>query len=199
MTSRTFVLRIIKYLPLNGLKIVMLRKLFGYKIGANVRIGRSIINCKQVEIGDHVQIGNMNTISCKSFKVGTRTKIINGNHFIGAGKFSIGENSRIISNHYFDLYNNINIGSETWIAGSYSQFWTHGSISTKTGKDLSITIKDHVYVGSASRFAPGASIASFNLVGLGSVVSSDFETENTIILGNPAKVVKQEIDWRENW
>lgn len=199
MTTKTFVLRIVKYIPLNGLKVFMLKILFGYKIGKNVKIGRSIINCKKVFIGDNVQIGNRNTFSCKQIIVGANTKIIYSNHFIGNATFSIGENSRIISSHYFDLYNNISIGSNTWIAGNNSQFWTHGSIRTKTGKDLSINIKDHVYVGSASRFAPGTRVSSFNLIGLGSVVSGDFEMENTIILGNPAKVIKQDIYWRENW
>lgn len=199
MRPKTFALILIKFIPSNFIKIALLRNLFGCKIGKNVTIGRSIINCDKVKIGNGVQIGNKNTISCKQLNVGADTKIIYSNRFIGNATFSIGENSRIISSHYFDLYNNINIGNNTWIAGNNSQFWTHGSMQTKTGKDLSINIKDDVYVGSASRFAPGTKIASFNLIGLGSVVAGNFETENTIIMGNPAKVVKQNIDWRENW
>ena len=199
MRPKTFALILIKFIPSNFLKITLLRNLFGYKIGKNVTIGRSIINCDKVKIGNGVQIGNNNTISCKQFIIGADSKIIYSNRFIGNASFSIGENSRIISSHYFDLYNNINIGNNTWISGNNSQFWTHGSMQTKTGKDLSINIKDDVYVGSASRFAPGTKIASFNLIGLGSVVAGNFETENTIIMGNPAKVVKQNIDWRENW
>ncbi|TYA71417.1 acyltransferase [Seonamhaeicola marinus] len=182
------------------MKIYLLKRLFSYEIGSNVKIGRAIINCKDVSIGDNVSIGNRNTFSCKSLKIGANTKIFSGNLFLGNGEFSIGENSRIINNHFFDLYNNIALGNNTWVAGRDSQFWTHGSIHTKTAtKDLSIKIENNVYIGSASRFAPGTKLSSTNLVGLGSIVSGNFNTTNTIIMGNPAKIVKQDIDWRQNW
>ncbi len=200
MNFKRLVLRFIKYLPINSLKIYLLRTLFNYQIGSNVKIGRAIINCKEVAIGDNVSIGNRNTFSCKSLKIGANTKFFSGNLFLGNGEFSIGENSRIINNHFFDLYNNISLGNNTWVAGRDSQFWTHGSIHTKTGaKDLSIKIENNVYIGSASRFAPGTKLSSNNLIGLGSVVSGDFKATNTIIMGNPAKVMKQGVDWRQNW
>ena len=86
------------------------------------------------------------------------------------------------------------------LQGKNSQFWTHGSIHTKdNSKDLSIKIKDDVYIGSASLFAPGVKIESVNLIGLGSVVSGIFNETNTVIAGNLAKVVKQNIDWRKKW
>ena len=161
---------------------------------------RALINCKEVCIGDNVSIGNRNTFSCTSLKIGTNTKIFSGNLFLGKGGFSIGENSRIINNHFFDLYNNISIGNNTWVAGRDSQFWTHGSIHTKTDeKDLSIKIEDNIYIGSSSCFAPATKLYSNNLIGLGSVVSGVFKASNTIIMGNPAKVVKQDVDWRQNW
>ncbi|MEZ0131164.1 capsule biosynthesis protein CapG, partial [Flavobacterium sp. LBUM151] len=62
-----------------------------------------------------------------------------------------------------------------------------------------IKIKDDIYVGSASCFAPGVFIESENLVGLGSVVTKSFIQNKTIIAGNPALVVKENIDWRANW
>lgn len=196
---KRIILRIIKYIPFNFLKIVLYRKLFGYKIGKGVEIGKIIINCKKVNIGDHVYIANDNVFSCGEISIGFNTSIHSGNTFIGKGKFVVGDSSRVINNHHFDLWNSIIIGNNTWVAGRNSEFWTHGSIHTKTGKDLSITIGDNVYIGSASCFAPGSKISSLNLVGMGSVVSGSFKTNKTLIKGNPAKVIKQNIDWRENW
>jgi acetyltransferase-like isoleucine patch superfamily enzyme len=200
MKIKSLSLRIIKFIPISALKVVLLRKLFGYSIGKNVKIGRSIINCNKVSIGDNVYIANRNVINCNELVIGSNTSMHSGNVIQGMANFSIGKNSRIINNHFFDVWNNIKIGNNTWIAGKNSQFWTHGSIHTKSGtKDLSITINDDVYIGSASLFAPGVKLESINLVGIGSVVSGVFSESKTIIAGNQAKVIKYNIDWRENW
>ncbi|MCK0180167.1 hypothetical protein MWU50_12760 [Flavobacteriaceae bacterium S0862] len=198
--KKVFILKIIRHIPVNFLKVFFLKTLFGYQIGKSVSIGKSIINCKKVNIGNNVYIASNNVFSCNKINIGSNTSIHSGNTFVGKGTFKIGENSRIINNHYFDLWNSIKIGNNTWIAGRNSEFWTHGSIKTKTNnKDLSIEIGDDVYVGSSSKFAPGTKIESLNLISLGSMVSGIFHKKETIIMGNPAKVVKENIDWRENW
>lgn len=200
MVSKRLLLKFIKHVPPYELKNILLRKLLGYSIGKNVRIGKAIINCKKVVIGDNVFIANNNVISCMELYIGPNTSIHSGNNVIGQGIFTIGESSRIINNHFFDLWNNITIGNRTWIAGKESQFWTHGSLKTKNNtKDLSIKIGDDVYVGSASLFAPGTQICDVNLIGLGSVVNGNFLEKNTLIAGNPAHVIKNNIDWRVNW
>ena len=197
---KSLFLRIIKQIPFNSCRIFLLKKMFGHSIGKNVKIGKVIINCNKVTIGDNVYIAGNNLILCNELSIGQNTSIHSGNVFQGSANFSIGTNSRIINNHCFDLYHNIEIGNNTWIAGKGSQFWTHGSIHTKLkAKDLSIKIKNDIYVGSASYFAPGVFIESENLVGLGSVITKSFLENNTIIAGNPAVVVKQDIDWRINW
>ncbi|KQW97706.1 hypothetical protein [Flavobacterium sp. Root420] len=197
---KSLFLKIIKHIPSNSARIFLLENMFGYSIGKNVKIGKVIINCNKVTIGDNVYIADNNLILCNELSIGQKTSIHSGNVFQGSANFSIGTNSRIINNHYFDLYHNIEIGNNTWIAGKSSQFWTHGSIHTKLkDKELSIVIKNDVYVGSACCFAPGVQIESENLIGLGSVVTKSFLKSKTIIAGNPALVVKQDIDWRINW
>ena len=152
-------LKFIIYIPIYNLKNMIFRKVYGYKIGRNVKIEKSFINCKSVEIGNDVFIADNNTFSCESIQIGNNTKIHSGNNFIGGASFSIGSNSRIINNHFFDLYNNITIGNNTWVARKNSQFWTHGSIHTKKGnKDLSILIKDDIYIGSSVCVAPETKI-----------------------------------------
>lgn len=200
MKLKLLLLKLIKYIPSYYIKNFFYREVLGYSIGKNVRIGKAIINCKKVHIGNNVFIANNNVFSCSEVFIGNDTKIHSGNKFIGSSNFSIGNNSRVINNHYFDLWHNIQIGNNTWIAGKDSQFWTHGSLNTKTrNKDLSISIGDDNYISSSCLFAPGVIISDVNLIGLGSVVTKQFEDKLTIIAGNPAIIVKHNIDWRINW
>lgn len=193
-------LKIIVRIPSNAVRVWFYRNVKKYNIGRNVTIGKkTIINCKEVEIGNDVKIDKNNIINCSAFKIGNASALLSGNVIRGVSSFSIGENSRIINDHFFDLWNPIVLGDRTWIAGRKSQFWTHGSIHTKTGKDLSITIGNDVYVGSSCLFAAGSQVGSNNLIGLGSVVSGIFSESNTIIAGNHAEVVKRNVNWRDNW
>lgn len=200
MKIRNLTIKLIKYLPFSAMRVFAMKHLLGYSIGKNVIIGKSIVNCKKVIIGDNVYIAGSNNIICDTFEIGANSSIHSSNTILGKGNFSVGTNSRIINNHYFDLWNNIYIGNNSWIAGRGSQFWTHGSMNTKNkSKDLSIIIEDDVYIGSSSLFAPGTRISSINLIGLGSVVSGVYDENSTIVSGNPAQVVKTNIDWRTNW
>jgi acetyltransferase-like isoleucine patch superfamily enzyme len=192
---------IIKNLPSNFLRVFCYKKIFKYQIGNNVKIGKKvIINCKKVTLQDNVFISYNNSISCNELFIGKNASILRGNVIVGKSDFKMGSNSTIIYDHYFDVWNSITIGNNTWIAGKGSQVWTHGSIHTKRGiKDLGVYIGDNNYVGSGVLFAPGSRIGNNNLIGLGSVVTKAFASENTIISGNPATVIRENIDWRENW
>lgn len=199
--KKQLVLLLAGFLPFNYLRIQVYKSLLRYKIGNNVFIGRRcLINCKEVQIGNDVYLGRRNSFVCNKLVVGDSTSFIAGNVITGKGDFEIGNNSRVTYDHYFDVWNSIFIGDRTWVAGKSSQFWTHGSIHTKNNsKSLKILIGDNVYVGSNSNFAPGSHVANNILIGLGSVVNSNFNETFTIILGNPAVVVKKQIDWRQNW
>ena len=191
---------IIRFSPSNTVRIWIYRNCFKYKIGRNVTILGSIINSKKVEIGDNVFIGRKNFIRSNQLFIGAGTKIEYGNTIFGKADFKIGTNSRIIHNHYIDLWNDVEIGHDTWLAGKKSQLWTHGSIHTKTEvKDLSIKIGNNVYIGANSSIAPGVDIADLNLIALGSVVVNTISSSKNIVMGNPSKVVKSNIDWRKNW
>lgn len=191
--------KIVKRIPSNKIRIFCYQYLYGYQIGRNVYIGKSIINCKNFIIEDNVVIRDNNIFSCNDLILKKGAVIHSNNIFRGTKKFQLGENSRIINHHYFDLYNNIIIGDNSWIAGRNSQFWTHGSLKTKLGKDLDIHIGNSVYVGSSTLVSPGTKISDINLIGLGSVVSGKFIENYCLISGNPAQIIKTSIDWRENW
>jgi acetyltransferase-like isoleucine patch superfamily enzyme len=191
--------KLILHFSSNQVRVFVYKNLFKYDIGRNVNIGKSIINCKKVEIDDNVKIGESNFISCGEFKIGENSKILTNNTFTGKALFQMGKDSRVIYNHKFDVSNSIIIGNRTWIEGDYSQVWTHGSLKTKKGKDLSVQIGNDVYVGSSALIAPGVKVESYNLIGLGSVLLKSISTTNNVISGNPAEIIKTGVDWKENW
>lgn len=104
----------------------------------------------------------------------------------------IGEDCVITRSHFIDTTGGFSLGNRSWLAGCYSQFWTHGiGVALRT-----ITIGDDCYIGSAARFAPGASIGSNNIVGLGAVVAGNLKTSNALIAGVPARIVETDYHWR---
>ncbi len=191
--------KIILFCHSSRIRKFIYQKFFNYSIGVNVKIDKCIINCKKVTIGDHVILRDHNLISCNDLEVGDETEINSNNTILGNNNFKIGSNSRIMNYHYFDVWNNITIGNNTWIAGRNSQFWTHGSTKTKLKKHLSITIGNNVYIGSNCCISPGIVISDLNLVGMGSIVLNSIESNKNIVSGNPAKIIKNNIDWRVNW
>ncbi|SHE88054.1 transferase hexapeptide (six repeat-containing protein) [Psychroflexus salarius] len=193
------IFKIILYLSNNSIRVFIYKHYFKYDIGANVKIGKSVINCKKVTLEDDVIIGDANFISCRSLTLLNKSRILSHNTIIGGSNLKMGENSRIIYNHKIDLANEVSIGENSWLAGDYSQIWTHGSLKTKLGKDLSVNIGNNVYLGSGVLIAPGVKINSNNLVGLGSVVLSSIKEQSCVVSGNPAKIVKENVNWRENW
>ncbi len=197
---RKILFKIVIICPFNSVRVFIYRYFFKYKIGKNVFIGKSKIDAQDVHIGDEVDIKHYTLIICQKLHIGNQTTIHSHNKIQGTAAFSIGENSRIINEHTIDLHNDVTIGNNSWLAGKGSQIWTHGSTQTLIGnKDLSVKIGDFVYIGSNSLIAPGVSIANHNLIGLGSVITKSFDTSKNIISGNPATIVKENFDWRENW
>lgn len=77
---------------------------------------------------------------------------------------------------------------------------TH-SITDLDGKLLNygghVEIGDHVWLGKGVKISKYVTIPNNSIVGWGSVVSSKFDIPNVLIAGNPAKIVKQNINWNK--
>jgi acetyltransferase-like isoleucine patch superfamily enzyme len=93
----------------------------------------------------------------------------------------------------FDVCATISVGENSWIAGCYSQFWTHGA-----GNVGNITIGKNCYLGSAVRFASNSGVGDNVLLALGSIVTKRFLEENVLIGGVPAEVLRRNYHWRED-
>jgi acetyltransferase-like isoleucine patch superfamily enzyme len=212
---RLVVLAAIALLP-SFLKRTCYRLFFGYKIGRRVRIGVSIIDAAECEIGDDSQIGHLNlVVSVQNLRLGDHVRIghlniIRGGDEVTLGRysellrlneinsipepdvvnaveprFSLGPGSIITTGHKIDFTDRVEIGRRTIIGGRNSSIWTHNRQRTRP-----IEIGDFAYVGSDIRMAPGASIPSRSIVGIGSVITGPLATEGHLFAGVPAKSIK---------
>lgn len=166
-------------------------------IHGTVRVGLSrLIDCK-FEIqgkGSHVIIGD----GC----------VLRGLHCLVVGDYSeveIGNNVNINASHSFPTVMNafdgtrIIIGDDCLFSNGVELHTTdyHSIVSdgARINPPGSIQIESHVWVGLRTIILKGAHIASDSVVGAGSIVTSSFNETNTIIAGNPAKVIKTNINW----
>ncbi|MFA7441432.1 MAG: hypothetical protein WCZ66_10760 [Sphingomonadaceae bacterium] len=176
------------------LKIAALR-FRGAKVGKGCKIGFSILDAKNAELGDYVYIGNFNIVhNIDSLVLSSGSKIENFNWIAGGrvGRFFLGRNGSIRRFHFIEASGGVSIGNNSILAGRSSILFSHGRNSDGPIREA-IEIGDWCQVGAASRFVPGAKVEYGTFVGMGSVVSKKFDDTYVLIAGNPA-TVKKSID-----
>lgn len=209
-------LALIALLP-SFLKRACYRLFFGYKIGKRVRIGLSIIDArecviendvtighlnvvigvKQLSIGDHARIGHLNIFrGGDEIRIGRYVEILRMNEINSIPepdvvnpvepRFLLGAGSIITTGHKIDFTDRVEIGRRTILGGRNSSLWTHNRQRT-----LPISIGSFTYVGSEIRVAPGGSIPSRCIVGIGAVITKKLTQEFYLIGGVPAKPIRQ--------
>lgn len=213
---RLFVLALIALLP-SFLMRTCYRLFFGYRIGKRVRLGVSIIDAAECHIEDDVQIGHLNVIiGVKKLSMGDHVRIghlniIRGGQEVRLERYSeimrlneinsipepdavnpveprliLGAGSIVTTGHKIDFTDRVNIGRRTIIGGRNSSLWTHNRQRTRP-----IDIGEFAYVGSEIRMAPGSSIPSRCIVGIGSVITTRIDAEESLIAGVPARPIKE--------
>ena len=209
-------LGLIALLP-SFLKRPSYRLLFGYHVGKRVRIGLSIMDARECTLEDDVQIGHFNiVIGVKKLSIGDHVKIgylniIRGGDEVRLGRYSeimrmneinsipdpdvvnptdprflLGAGSIITAGHKIDFTDRVEIGRRSIIGGRNSSLWTHNRQRTRP-----IDIGSFTYIGSEIRIAPGGSLPSKCIVGIGSVITTQITHEGHLIAGVPAKCVKE--------
>lgn len=197
---------LIGFAPLNILRVLGYKLLFGYRI-AHSRIGfgtivavdefsiskskigffNLFIGPMRVKIAEGASIRDRNIFSCGYWVLREENQTMNY-----ARTLELGADTLITSGHHFDAAGMFKLGDRSWIAGIGSQFWTHG-----VGvRDRGIEIGSDCYLGSAVRFAPGSSIGDNVLVAMGSVVSGKMNVSHALVGGVPARVLKENYDWK---
>ena len=213
---RLMILACVALLP-SFLKRPCYRLLFGYRIGKRVRIGLSIIDARECQLDDDVEIGHLNVIiRVKKITCGEHVRIghlniIRGGDEVRLGRYAeimrlneinsipdpdvvnevdprflLGDGSLVTTGHKIDFTDRVEIGRRTIIGGRNSSLWTHNRQRT-----LPVVIGSLTYVGSEIRIAPGGSIPSRCIVGIGSVITGELSGEEQLSAGVPAKVIKE--------
>jgi acetyltransferase-like isoleucine patch superfamily enzyme len=213
---RLLLLACIALLP-SFLKRPCYRLFFGYRIGRRVQVGLSIIDARACQIDDDSKIGHLNVIiGVQNLKLGDHVKIghlniIRGGEQVDLGRyaelirmneinsipepdavnpvdprFTLGNGSIITTGHKIDFTDRVEIGRRTIIGGRNSSLWTHNRQRTRP-----ISIGEFAYVGSEIRMAPGGSLPSRCIVGIGAVITGRIEAEGWMIGGVPAKPLKE--------
>jgi acetyltransferase-like isoleucine patch superfamily enzyme len=207
------------FLP-SFLKRPLYRLFFGYRVGKRVRIGLSIIDAGMVEIADDVSIGHLNVITrVAELKIKDHARIghlniIRGGSEVSLGRYSeilrlneinsipepdvvnvidprfiLGDGSIVTTGHKIDFTDKVEFGKRVILGGRNSSLWTHNRQRTQP-----ITIGELVYIGSEIRMAPGSSIGSRCIVGMGAVITAALVDEGKLIGGVPGKVIKDLTD-----
>src|SRR5882672_7069043 len=216
---RFLVLALIGVLP-SFVKRPLYRLCFGYKVGKRVRIGLSIIDARECTINDDVQMGHFNLVlGVGTLNVGDHVRIghlniIRGGDEVNLGRYSeiirtneinsipdpdvvnptdprflLGAGSIITTGHKIDFTDRVTIGRRSILGGRNSSLWTHNRQRTRP-----IEIGSFAYIGSEIRIAPGGSVPSKCIVGIGSVITGELTAEGFLIAGVPAKAVKELTD-----
>lgn len=193
------------------------RLFFGYRIGKRVRIGLSLLDARDCSIEDDVRIGHLNVvIGVKKLVVGDHVRIghlniLRGGDEIRLGRYAeiirmneinsipepdvvnpidprflLGEGSVVTTGHKIDFTDRVEIGRRTILGGRNSSLWTHNRQRTRP-----IHIGSFTYIGSEIRVAPGGSIPSRCIVGIGAVITGELKGENFLIGGVPARTIKE--------
>ena len=195
---------LISLLPFSFVRVFLYNTFLGFKISKSKVGWLAILNVKKIfiyrgDIGafnlftgpfsiimeEQNRIGSFNYIRCGAWVV----------NFNRSSKLHLKKEARIENQHYFDVFGEINIGQKTIIAGVRSQFWTHGGFSN----EVNINIGDNCYIGSGVKFTPNSGVSNNSVCAMGSVVSKNIKEESVVIAGVPAKVIKENINWRAEW
>jgi acetyltransferase-like isoleucine patch superfamily enzyme len=199
---------LVSLIPVNGLRVLGYRLLFGYYIAEsqigfgsvilvesasieNARLGlfNLVVGPMKVVMKEGTTIGNRNTFSCGYWVLREQYK---QSHYTRT--LELGKNVLITSGHYFDVAGTFKLGNGSWIAGIGSQFWTHGA----GVRERDIVIGKNCYLASAVRFSPGSCIGDNVLVAMGSVVTGVIAVDKALVGGIPARVLKENYDWKSN-
>ncbi len=115
----------------------------------------------------------------------------------------IGDNTYIQEIHiYISAGAKCDIGKDCLISSNI-QIWAsdfHALIDKKTKQVInipqdSVVIGDHCWIGANAILTKRAKIPNNSVVANSAVVSKAFYETNTVFAGNPAKIVKRNIDW----
>jgi acetyltransferase-like isoleucine patch superfamily enzyme len=198
------------------LKRPLYRLIFGYHIGRNVRIGLTLIDAQEVDLGDETEIGHFNLIlRVGRLQTGRRARIGFLNVVRGGEKVRLGAFSTVMR---FNVLNAIpdhdcttapvsefDLGDGAIIVSGHRIDFTdrvhlgrnvivggrNSSLWTHNRQETApITVEDFCYLGSEVRLAPGARLAPECILALGAVLVGEVLEPRWLVAGVPARPIR---------
>lgn len=124
------------------------------------------------------------------------------NRFANNCKINIGDNTIFCGVRLFlqDSNTSISIGNDCMFSWGIDVWCTDvHTVTDLEGNPLnfseSIEIGNHVWVGKDVKVGKNTKISADSIIGWGSIVTKKFDETNVVIAGNPAKIVKRNINW----
>jgi acetyltransferase-like isoleucine patch superfamily enzyme len=188
-------------------KLGVLRRLPGWTVGRNVRIGFSLVDADSVVLEDDVQVGHFNLfVNISRLWLAEASVVRNFNSFHGGGPLvkvgfpssvRLGRRTKMMSHHFVDCAGSLVVGDDVVIGGRSTEIYTHQRSlrnDVPVLEPAEVVIGDDIYVGARCTLV-SCTIPSGAIVGAGAVVvgvhlQEDAE-ERVLLAGNPAKVVKR--------
>lgn len=172
-------------------------------------------NNNRITIGEnsHLMEGARDKFGCYISIGGSDNQIAVGNncYLIDVEIFAEDKTNRIIIGDNCGVYNRTALSA---IEGTEIQIGSNGLISSdvhfRTGDShtlldnegkrcnpsRSISVGEHVWIGTRALLLKGASIAPDSVVAATSLVTKAFDEKNLVIAGNPARIIKTESNWQ---
>lgn len=193
----------------------LLNALFGYQIESSAKIGLSWFIPNHLVMGPGSSIGHFNV--CKGLdlvSIGSDASIGRLNWITGfpsndrthftqdverRPELILDEHAAVTNRHIIDCTNAIHVGAFSTVAGFRSQFLTH-SIDLATCRQASkpIVIGAYCFVGTGVIILGGSVLPNKSVLGAGSVLQKNYDSESTLYAGAPAKPIK-EIDTSQGY
>lgn len=215
MSLRLLGLALVAFTP-GFLKRSLYRWLFGYRIGRGVRIGLSLIDAREVELGDGTAIGHFNLVlRVGSFSTGRHARIGSLNILRGGERLRLGHYASVMRLNVLNAIPDhdcttaprsvLEVGDGAVVVSGHRIDFTdavhlgrnvivggrNSSLWTHNRQQTApIHIGDFCYLGSEIRVAPGGRLADECILALGSVLSGSIDEPRSLVGGVPAKVVR---------
>lgn len=139
-----------------------------------------------------LEIGENSLIKAKIDFLGSKNSLIIGDRTkIGEASFSIAEQQVV------KIGTDCLISWDVWFRTSDN----HSIIDIETNKRIngpaSIFVGNNVWIAASSWFLKGSQVSNGSIVATRSLITKSFNEENSLIAGNPAKMIKKGVAWDE--
>jgi len=167
-------------------------------------------------VGNSITIGNFTRLkNCSIVIIGNNNEIDIGNECLlidtelyiedSQGRIIIGDRTAICGETQLAVIEGcrIMLGSDCLLSSeirirtgdSHSVLDANGK---RINKSKDVVLGDHVWVGNRAILLKGCEIGRDSIVASGGIITKAFHTTNCVLGGNPARIIKENINWDSN-